>query len=226
MDSTLKLEYNSEEDFDAIQNQLKRALKNVNVDHIDFTVFKDAANVCDILAKIYSNPNVKWISYSPVDFEHDLDFEFPTNLEVKRLELQCCDLSFYIWKKIFKATPNVEIIYIYTEQDFNELPQIIQNLSGFKQLKKLTIDVDNVELGREVLSMEEKTSVAQEASKIMKKELPIEVKAKVYELLDLDHFDFNNNPLNEDIYCPANKLTLIEKEANEEPKVVMLQRFV
>ena len=60
MDSTLKLEYNSEEDFDAIQNQLKRALKNVNVDHIDFTAFKDAAaNVCDILAKIYANPNVK-----------------------------------------------------------------------------------------------------------------------------------------------------------------------
>ena len=224
MDSTLKLEYNSEEDFDAIQNQLK----NANVDRIDFTAFKDAANVCDILAKIYANPNVKWISYL-VDFKHDLDFEFPTNLEVKKLELHCCDLSFYIWRKMFKATPNVEIIYIYTEQDFNELPQIIQNLSGFKQLKKLTIDVDNVdnpELGREVLSMEEKTSVAQQACKIMKEELPIEVKSKVYELLDLDHFDFNDTPGNEDIYCPANKLTLIEKEANEEPKLVMLQRFV
>ena len=60
MDSTLKLEYNSEEDFDAIQNQLK----NENVDHIDFsTAFEDAANVCDILAKIYAKPNLKWISY-------------------------------------------------------------------------------------------------------------------------------------------------------------------
>ena len=37
--TTLKLEYNSEEDFDAIQNQLK----NENVDHIDFTAFEDAA---------------------------------------------------------------------------------------------------------------------------------------------------------------------------------------
>ena len=58
--------------------------------------------------------------------------------------------------------------------------------SSFKQLKKLIIDVDNVdnpELGREVLSMEEKISVAQEATKIMKEELPIKIKASVYELL-------------------------------------------
>ena len=116
-----------------------------------------------------------------------LEYKFPINLEVKELILH----QFWIWRK-----PKVEKT-LHKEQDFNELPQIIQNLSGFKQLKKLTIDVDNVdipELDREELSMEEKISVAQEASKIMKEELPIEVKAKVYELLDLDHFDFNDNP--------------------------------
>ena len=60
-----------------------------------------------------------------------------------------------------------------------------------------------------------KKSVAQEAIKIMKEELPIEVKA------DLDDLD----AMDDDIYPPANKLILNEK-GHEEPKLVMLQRFV
>ena len=58
--------------------------------------------------------------------------------------------------------------------------------------------------------------MAQEAIKIMKEELPIEVKA------DLDDLD----AMDDDIYPPANKLILNEKEGHEKPKLVMLQRFV
>ena len=57
----------------------------------------------------------------------------------------------------------------------------------------------------------------------MKEELPIEVKAQVDELLDLDDLDAMDD---DDIYPPANKLILNEKEGHEEPKLVMLQRFV
>ena len=48
-----------------------------------------------------------------------------------------------VWRKIVNATLNVEKIYIYTDQDFNELPQIIQNINGFKQLKRIIINIDD-----------------------------------------------------------------------------------
>ena len=74
----------------------------------------------------------------------------------------------------------------------------------------------------EELSMETKKSVVQEAIKTMRKVLPKELKASVAEILDLDHLDDMDNGID----SPMNMLILIEKEANEDPKLIMLQRFV
>ena len=54
-----------------------------------------------------------------------------------------------------------------------------------------------------------------------KRVLPIEVKASVVEILDHDYLDDMDN----DIDSPANILVLIKKEANEDPNLIMLQRF-
>ena len=62
--------------------------------------------------------------------------------------------------------------------------------------------------------------MAQEAIKIMQKVLPKKLKASVAENLDLDHLDDMDNGID----SPANMLILIEKEANEDPKLIMLQR--
>ena len=226
----LELQYDEEEDYGGIVDQLQTR----NVDRITFTAVdrkdgpfqQDAANVCDILAKILAKPNLKQIEFL-LEFDHDLDYDFPKNYDVKTLELYGCDLTFWIWKKIMESTPNVETIYIYSEQDLTELPKMMKSLDNFKKLKSLQVEVDNFveeeELEElEILSVEDKKLLAQETIKIMKRVLPIEVKASVVEILDHDHFD----DMDDDILSPANMLVLIKKEANKDPKLIMLQRFL
>ena len=225
MGVTLKLRYEGEEDLVPILNKLKTK----NVDRIKFDSSdpengpfqQDAANICDIIAKIFDKPNLNQISYL-IDFDHDLDYNFLKNLEVKKLDLNACDFTMWIWKKIINATPNLEEISIHTEQDMTELPMIIKSLTGFSKLKSLVVQVDNYCEEEELrkLSMEDKRSLAHQAIKIMNECLPIEVKASVYEILDHDHLDDMVNGID----SPANKLILFEKEANEEPKLMMLQR--
>jgi hypothetical protein len=221
----LELCYDDEEDYVGILDQLQTE----NVDHIEFTADdrengpfqQDAANVCDILAKILAKPYLKQIKYL-LEFDHDLEYCFPKNFDVKKLELYGPDLTFWIWKQIMESTPNVEEIYINTKQDITELPMMIQSLNGFKKLKILIVHVDNCcqEEEVEILSVEVKKVLAEEAIKIMKNVLPIELKALVAESLDLDHLDDMDNGID----SPANMLILIEKEANEDPKLIMLQR--
>ena len=213
-------------------------MQTENVESIGFTAVnrkrkdgpfqQDAANVCDILAKILCRPNLKQIQYL-LDFDHDLDYDFPKNHDVKRLELYGCDLTFWIMKKIMESTPNVEEIYIDTNQDLTELPMMMQSLNGFKfkKLKSLQVEVDNfVEEEEpeefETLSLEDKKLLAQQSIEIMKRVLPIEVKASVVEILDHDHLDDMDN----DIDSPANMLVLIKKEKDDEPKLIMMQRYV
>ena len=192
MGVTLKLRYEGEEDLVPILNKLKTK----NVDRIKFDSSdpengpfqQDAANICDIIAKILDKPNLKQISYL-IDFDHDLDYNFLKNLEVKKLDLNACDFTMWIWKKIINATPNVEEIFIHTEQDMTELPIIIKSLTGFTKLKTLVVEVDNYCEEEELrkLSIEDKRSLAHQAIKIMNKCLPIEVKALVCEILDHDN---------------------------------------
>ena len=232
MGLTLELQYDKEEDLNGIVDQLQTE----NVDHIGFTAVdqedgpfqQDAANVCDILAKILAKPNLKKITCL-LDFDHDLDYDFPKNYDVKILELYGCDLTFWIMKKIMESTPNVEEIYIETEQDLTELPMIMQSLNGFKfkKLKSLQVEVDNfVEEEEpeefETLSLEDKKLLAQQSIEIMKRVLPIEVKASVVEILDHDYLDDMDN----DIDSPRNMLVLIKKEKDDEPKLIMKQRFL
>ena len=233
MGLTLELQYDKEEDLNGIVDQLQTE----NVDHIGFTAVdrkredgpfqQDAANVCDILAKILAKPNLKKITCL-LDFDHDLDYDFPKNYDVKILELYGCDLTFWIMKKIMESTPNVEEIYIETEQDLTELPMIMQSLNGFKfkKLKSLQVEVDNfVEEEEpeefETLSLEDKKLLAQQSIEIMKRVLPIEVKASVVEILDHDYLDDMDN----DIDSPRNMLVLIKKEKDDEPKLIMMQRY-
>ena len=232
---SLELQYDKKEDYGGIVDQLQTE----NVESIGFTAVnrkrkdgpfqQDAANVCDILAKILGKKNLKQIQYL-LDFDHDLDYDFPKNHDVKRLELYGVDLTFWIMKKIMESTPNVEEIYIDTEQDLTELPMMMQSLNGFKfkKLKSLQVEVevDNfVEEEEpeefETLSLEDKKLLAQQSIEIMKRVLPIEVKASVVEILDHDHLDDMVN----DIDSPTNMLVLIKKEKDVEPKLIMIQRY-
>ena len=112
-DSTLSLCYDGEDDYVGILDQLQTE----NVDRIEFTADdrengpfqQDAANVCYILAKILAKPNLNQIKYL-LEFDHDLEYCFPKNYDVKKLDLFGPDLTFWIWKQIMESTPNVEEI--------------------------------------------------------------------------------------------------------------------
>ena len=155
---------------------------------------------------LLSNPNLKKITYE-VQFDDDTNFEdFPVNLTVKKLDLSyfinTCNFTSWIWKKIFEATPNVEEIEVLTYEDFIELPQILRNLNVFKELKIL-----NVSITIQEMEDQEKRSVTEEAMKVLKEELPMKVKASVAELLE-GHLEDSS-------------LILIDKEANEDPKLIV-----
>ena len=208
MNSTkLPLSYNHEEDFVGIQKKLIEAPENVEHIKFDTGLYPiGPEHFCKIIKEILSKPNIKKITYE-VQFEDDTNFEdFPVNLTVKKLDLSyfinTCNFTSWIWKKIFEATPNVEEIEVLTYEDFIELPQILRNLNVFKELKIL-----NVSITIQEMEAQEKRLVAEEAMEVLKKEFPMKVKASVAILLE-GHLEDNS-------------LILIDKEANENPKLII-----
>ena len=228
----LILDYESEADFDGILQKLREA---ENVEQIEFHAGdqngyidnfeeQDIAKFYVIIQEILRKPNLKKITY---DFDGDGDGdgdamnfdEFTPNLSVKKLELPSVwDLTSWNWKKILDSTPNVEEIDVRSWEDFIELPQILRNFKVFKELKILNVVMiygNEIMTGPD-LTFQEKRAVAQEAMEVLQKELPIQVKASVKEVMDHQAFMDNRGRLPE-----TNLRSLIEKEANEEPRLSM-----
>ena len=221
--------YESEADFDGILQELREA---ENVEQIEFVPRdqngfsdgfeeQDIAKFYVIIQEILRKPNLKKITY---DFCFDGDGaamnfdEFTPNLSVKKLELPSVDwdLTSWNWKKILDSTPNVEEIDVVSWEDFIELPQILRNFKVFKELKILNVVMiyGNEIIDGPDLTFQEKRAVAQEAMEVLQKELPIQVKASVKEVMDHQAFMDNDGNL-------ENLRSLIEKETNEEPRLSM-----
>ena len=90
---TLNLIYEGQTDFDGILNQLREA---ENVEEIEFLTSgvgeQDNENICKIIKKILTKPNLNKITYDIEDTLGDfngmeIDGEFPQNLTVKKLEI-------------------------------------------------------------------------------------------------------------------------------------------
>ena len=225
--------YESEADFDGILQELREA---ENVEQIEFISGdqngstdgfeeQDIAKFYVIIQEILRKPNLKKITYEFSDFRFDGDGaamnfdEFTPNLSVKKLELPSVwDLTSWNWKKILDSTPNVEEIDVVSWEDFIELPQILRNFKVFKELKILNVVMiygNEIMTGPD-LTFQEKRAVAQEAMEVLQKELPIQVKASVKEVMDHQAFmDNHGQP------WTTNLRSLIEKEANEEPRLSM-----
>ena len=108
------------------------------------------------------------------------------------------------------ATPNVEEIDILAFSDFIELPQLVRNVKVLKELKIINVVInagcfDDPQPDDPVAIQEERAVALEETRKVLKDELPISIKASVKELMDPGHNDVQ---------------ILIEKEANEEPRLI------
>ena len=164
--------------------------------------------------------------YIDYDFDIDFDFdfdgdnfdEFTPNLSVKKLELPSVwGFTSWNWKKILDSTPNVEEIDVFTWEDFIELPQILRNFKVFQELKNLSVIIygnGHDEMKGPDLTFQEKRAVAKEAMEVLQEELPMQVKASVKEVMDQQAYIQGHDNL-------ENLRSLIEKEANEEPRLSM-----
>ena len=219
----LLLDYESEADFDGILQKLREA---ENVEQIEFFAHdsfeeQDIAKFYVIIQEILRKPNLKKITYVFAGDDFDgaaMNFdEFTPNLSVKKLELPSVwDLTSWNWKKILDSTPNVEEIDVRSWEDFIELPQILRNFKVFKELKILNVVMiygNEIMTGPD-LTFQEKRAVAEEAMEVLQEELPMQVKASVKEVMDHQAFMDNYGNL-------ENLRSLIEKEANEEPRLSM-----
>ena len=222
----LSVFYDDREDLDGILQELREA---ENVDHVEFNVStdirhdgaeeQDIASFYEILQEILRKPNLKKITYEADFDDNAMNFdEFTTNLSVKKLELPSVwDLTSWNWKKTLESTPNVEEIDIFTWEDFIELPQILRNFNVFKELKILNVVIygnGHEEISGPDLTVQEKRAVAEEAMAVLQEELPMQVKASVKEVMDQQAYIQGHDNL-------ENLRSLIEKEANEEPRLSM-----
>ena len=219
----LSLFYDDREDLDGILQELREA---ENVDHVQFNVSpdirddgaeeQDIASFYEILQEILRKPNLKKITYEADFDDNAMNFdEFTTNLSVKKLELPSVwDLTSWNWKKILDSTPNVEEIDVVSWEDFIELPQILRNFNVFQELKILNVVIygnGHEEMSGPDLTVQEKRAVAEEAMAVLQEELPMQVKASVKEAMATQaYMDYLEN-----------LRSLIEKEANEEPRLSM-----
>ena len=222
----LSLFYDDREDLDGILQELREA---ENVDHVQFNVSpdirddgaeeQDIASFYEILQEILRKPNLKKITYEADFDDNAMNFdEFTTNLSVKKLELPSVwDLTSWNWKKILDSTPNVEEIDVVSWEDFIELPQILRNFNVFQELKILNVVIygnGHEEMSGPDLTVQEKRAVAEEAMAVLQEELPMQVKASVKEAMATQaYMDYLENF--------ENLRSLIEKEANEEPRLSM-----
>ena len=98
-----------------------------------------------IIKSILTRNTLKQINFQ-VEFDQDLDVgnEFTKNFNVEEISLDCSNLSFKVWKKVFQALPNVKKVKIVAfESTFLEnLPVILRNISdNFKDLKSLDVSI-------------------------------------------------------------------------------------
>ena len=203
--------YEDQTDFDGILNQLREA---ENVEEIKFLTSgvgeQDNENICKIIKKILTKPNLNKITYDIEDELGDfngmeIDGEFPQNLTVKKLDINVTDFTSWTWQQLLLATPNVEEIDILAFDSFIELPQLIRNVKVLKKLKIINVVINAGCYNDPVpnASQEERAVALEETRKVLKDELPISIKASVKELMDDD-----------------DEQILIEKEANEEPRLI------
>ena len=147
---SLNLRYKGQTDFDGILNQLREA---ENVEEIELEWHsgvgeQDNENICKIIKKILTKPNLNKITY---DIEDDtlgdfngmeIDGEFPQNLTVKKLNIYVTDFTSWTWQQLLLATPNVEEIGIIAFDDFIELPQLVRNVKVLKKLKIINVVIN------------------------------------------------------------------------------------
>ena len=130
------------------------------------------------------------------------------NLTVKKLDIYVADFTSWTWQQLLLATPNVEEIDILAFHDFLDLPQLVRNVKVLKVLKIINFVIHpyGLELVPNPYASQEDRAVAlEETRKVLKDEFPNSIKASVKELIHHDQDD---------------EQILIEKEANEEPRLI------
>ena len=132
----------------------------------------------------------------PADNYLDTEKEYRKNWSVEEITFKTWAPSFKFLNKVLDALPNIKKVEIFNDNDFENLPVFLKNISGLKHLKSLNVGISrrsndgnfDAHLGHVL--------------EIIKKKFPMNSEIVI---ADRDFGDLTN---------------LIEKKEGEDPKIV------
>ena len=76
-------------------------------------------------------------------YVEEIEEELPKNLNVEEITFDLFRKvnSFKFYKKVLDALPNIKKVAIFNDNDWENLPVFLQNISGLKHLKSLTVAI-------------------------------------------------------------------------------------
>ena len=127
-----------------------RSLDNVTKIEYGEEFQQDNLNLFTLIESILSRPYLKQIIFElfpPSKFidlfldDLNIEQEFPKNCNVEEITFKTCITPFRFLNKVLDALPNIKKVEIFNDNDFENLPVFLKNISGLKHLKSLTVAI-------------------------------------------------------------------------------------
>ena len=152
-----------------------------------------------LIGSILSRPYLKQIIvhlWHTSDNYLDTEEEYPKNWSVEEITFDTWAPSFKFLNKVLDALPNIKKLEIFNENDFENLPVFLKNISGLKHLKSLKVAISNDDFDAHKLG---------HILEIIKNNFPMNSEIVIADM---------------DFWCPNHLTNLIEKKEGEDPKIV------
>ena len=75
------------------------------------------------------------------NYNLDTEEEYPKNWSVEEITFKTWAHSFKFLNKVLDALPNIKKVEIFNDNDFENLPVFLKNISGLKHLKSLNVAI-------------------------------------------------------------------------------------
>ena len=107
-------------------------------------------NLVTLIESILSRPYLKQIIFylfPPTKFidlfldDLDIEQEFPKNCNIEEITFKTWFTPFRFLNKVLDALPNIKKVIIFNDNDWENLPVFLQNISSLKHLKYLKVAI-------------------------------------------------------------------------------------
>ena len=201
-----------------------------NVSKIRYTkpaIFQQVfLNFIKIIQAILSRPNLKQIVFDvtlvsgQVPMAMDIEEEFQKNCSVEEITLFHVNNKLdKVWNKLFNALPNIKIAKVAIQEDFENLPVILKNISVLKHLKSLHVSINSRDDFKRFDAQKFGHILEiRECCEIIKNNFPMNSEVIIADWSYWSYRSFSS-PF-EYLFSGDYSTNLIEKERGENPKIV------